>query len=362
MRIRAIIYMLSFVAVLGGSLRAQEVSAVARFDTTDILIGDQIKLNIRFTMPLDYRVIWPFYKDTLARNIEIISMTPVDTMINEAENLVDMLQSITITSFDTGYYYIPPLKFRYQPIDDTAFAVATSIPLYLRVHTMEVDTTQAIMAIKPPLGAPLTFREILPWLLIALAAAALVFIVIYIIRRRKKNQPLFRIRPKLILPPHVVAMNGLESLKGKKLWQAGKVKDYYTELTDIVRVYIEDRFGVQAIEMTTDEILKGMKSTDTDKKSIDNLARTLILADLVKFAKEKPLPLDNDNCMINTIDFVKETRSEREIEEILEKIKIEPEDQENDNNGPSFASASAKATADKDKDDPSFTKDSEDKE
>ncbi|MCK4569402.1 MAG: hypothetical protein KAT76_03875 [Bacteroidales bacterium] len=340
MKIKGIFYILSFVALFAGNIRAQDVSASARFDTTDILIGDQIKLNISFTMPLDYRVIWPFYQDTLTRNIEIISMTAVDTMINESENLVDMVQSITITAFDSGYYYIPPLKFHYQPIDDTAFSEATTIPLYLRVHTMEVDTSQAIRAIKPPLGAPLTFREILPWLLIALAVAAIAFIVIYIIRRRKKNQPLFRIRPKLILPPHVVAMNGLESLKGKKLWQAGKVKDYYTELTDIVRVYIEDRFGVQAVEMCTDEILDGMKSTDTDRKSIDNLTRTLILADLVKFAKEKPLPLDNDNCMINTIDFVKETRSEREIEEILEKIKITKEDSESVNNGSSFAEAS----------------------
>ena len=149
-------------------LRSQDVSAIARFDTTDILIGDQIDLNISFSMPLDYRVIWPHYKDTLTRNIEIIRMTPVDTTVNEGKNLVDMLQSITITSFDSGYYYVPPIKFQYQPIDDTAFREVTTIPLYLKVHTMEVDTTQAIKAIKPPLSAPLTFKEILPWLLGAL--------------------------------------------------------------------------------------------------------------------------------------------------------------------------------------------------
>ena len=308
MKIRIIIGILFFSVLFSGPLRSQNVSAIARFDTTDILIGDQIDLNISFSMPLDYRVIWPHYKDTLTRNVEIIRMTAVDTMIHETENLVDMLQAITITSFDSGHYYIPPIKFQYQAIDDTAFREATTIPLYLKVHTMEVDTTQAIKAIKPPLRAPLTFKEMLPWLLGALGLIILVFLTIYILRKRKKKQPLFKIRPKIILPPHVVAMNGLEKLKGKKLWQAGKVKDYYTELTDIVRLYVEERFGVQAIEMTTEQILEGMKNTDTGKLTVEKLARVLILADLVKFAKEKPLPLDNDNCMSQSIDFVNETK------------------------------------------------------
>jgi hypothetical protein len=207
---------------------------------------------------------------------------------------------------------------------------------------MEVDTTQAIKAIKPPLGAPLTFREMLPWILIALAAGLIIFFIIYVIIRRKKNKPLFRIRPKVILPPYVVAMNGLEGLKEKKLWQAGKVKDYYTQMTDILRTYIEERFGVQAIEMTTEEILDGMKGTDADKASIDKLAKTLVLADLVKFAKEKPLPLDNDSCMNNSISFVKETKSDREIEEIMEKIRIENGEEnsvEDNRGGSSFAKA-----------------------
>lgn len=290
------------------NMQAQEISASAYFDTTEILIGDQINLNLEFTMPLDSRVIWPFHKDTLVQSIEIITQSPVDTMINEAENFVDMFQTVTITSFDSGYYYVPPIKFYYQPIDDTSFTEVSTIPLYLKVNTMEVDTTQAIKAIKPPLRAPVTFREILPWLLLGLAVLLVVIAVIYIIRRRKKKQPLFKIRPKIILPPHVIAMNGLEELKLKKLWQAGKTKDYYTELTDIVRVYIEDRFNVKAVEMTTDEILEGLKNTDVEYESINKLGNTLRLADMVKFAKEKPLPLDNDNAMSNSVDFVKTTK------------------------------------------------------
>ena len=321
---------------------SQEVSPIARFDTTDILIGDQIDLNISFTMPLDYRVIWPHYKDTLTRNIEIISMSPVDTLINEDEHIVELIQRLTITSFDSGYYFVPPIKFQYQPIDDTLFSEATTIPLYLKVHTMEVDTTQAIKAIKPPLEAPITFKEILPWLSIGLGSVIVILLALYVYRRWKKKQPLFRIRPRIILPPHVIAMNGLESLKGRKLWQAGKTKDYYTELTDIIRNYIEERYQVAAVEMTTVEILEGLKTTDAPKESVDKLAKTLVLADLVKFAKEQPLPLDNDISMNSSIDFVKTTRSEREIEEIIEKIRIENGEEVNDEvNGEGFSSAEA---------------------
>jgi hypothetical protein len=94
-------------------------------------------------------------------------------------------------------------------------------------------------------------------------------------------------------------------------------------MTDILRTYIEERFDVQAIEMTTDEILQGMKGTDADKEAMDKLANTLVLADLVKFAKENPLPLDNDTSMNNSIAFVRETKSDKEVEEIMEKVRIE---------------------------------------
>jgi hypothetical protein len=297
------------------NVHAQEVSAQARLDTTDILIGDQINLNITFSMPMDYRVLWPFSKDTLTRNIEIIRQSPVDTIRHEKENFVDLIQTITITSFDSGYYKIPALSFAYQPINDTSFYEIQSIPSYLEVHTMEVDTTQAIKAIKPPLAAPLTFREVLPWLLIGLSALILILLIIYIIRKRKKKEPLFKIRPKIILPPHIVAINELESLKQKKLWQSGKVKDYYTELTDIVRKYIEDSLGVQAVEMTTEEIMESLKGSNIKREVLNKLGGTLTLADLVKFAKEKPLPLENDNCFSHSMEFVKETTPQLETKE-----------------------------------------------
>ncbi|MDT8392521.1 MAG: hypothetical protein RQ761_01660 [Bacteroidales bacterium] len=316
--IRAIIYVFVTVMSITGIVRAQDVAAEARLDTTEMLIGDQIKLNISFNMPMDYRVLWPFYQDTLTQGLEIISQTPVDTIISEDENLVNMLQSITITAFDSGQYYIPPLKFRYQPIDDTSFMEVSSMPLYLEVHTMEVDTTKPIKAIKPPLDAPFSIREILPWMLMALGAILITLLIVYVVTRIKRKQPVFSIKPKPVLPPDIVAISGLEKLKSKKLWQAGRTKDYYSELTDIIRTYIEDSFEVQAVEMTTDEIIEGLKRIDVSTGSLKKLSKTLMLADLVKFAKEKPLPLDNENSMTNCVDFVNETRIRAENNEETE--------------------------------------------
>ncbi|MEN8225730.1 MAG: hypothetical protein ABFS05_10265 [Bacteroidota bacterium] len=305
---KLLFYILGIVIITGTELHAQEAIVDAHLDTTDILIGDQIQLNIAFSMPLDSRVIWPFYKDTLAAHIEIISMSAVDTIIHEGENLVDMMQTITITSFDSGYYHIPPIKFQYQALDDTTFKEVSSMPMYLMVHTMEVDTANAIRVIKAPLEAPFTLSEIMPWILMALAAIVISLLVVYILTRIKRKQPIFKIRPKPVLPPYVVAMDGLESLKEKKLWQAGKTKEFYTELTDIIRIYIEGRFKVPAVEMTTEEILDGIKDTDSPQGSSSKLADTLVLADLVKFAKEKPMPLDNENSLSHCVDFVTETR------------------------------------------------------
>ena len=179
-RYSRLIIMLCF-TVLAGNLFAQKAVVEAHLDTNKMLIGDQIKLNISFSMPLDYRVIWPFFQDTLTRDLEIITQTPVDTMISESDNLVNMFQSITITSFDSGQYYIPPIRVQYQPIDDTSFNEVSSLPLWLEVQTMDVDTTQAIKAIKPPLEAPFSIREILPWILLALAAILITLIIVYVV-------------------------------------------------------------------------------------------------------------------------------------------------------------------------------------
>ena len=167
--------------------------------------------------------------------------------------------------------------------------------------------SKVIKDIKAPLGAPLTFKEMLPWILGGIVVALIIYFIFYYLRRRKQAKPLFQIKSKPKIPPHRKALEAFDKLKNEKLWQNGKVKTYHTELTDIIRVYLEERYNIMAVEMTTDEILEALKKHTIDKKSMEKLDQTLVLADFVKFAKLQPLPLEHDMSLNNSVEFVKDT-------------------------------------------------------
>jgi LPXTG-motif cell wall-anchored protein len=306
-----------------GGIFAQTFVAKATLDTNSILIGDQINLNIEFTSSQNNVVIWPLFNDTITNEIEIIGKSEIDTIITEQQDLITLKQILKITSFDSGYYEIPPVKFIYREKNDTATYNVFTAPLFLNVLTIPVDTTKAMMPIKGPISAPYTLREAVPWILIGVGVLLIGLFLFYYFRKRKKKEPLFKLKPKPKIPPHVIALNALEKLRINKLWQSGKIKEYHTEITDIIRVYIHDRFGIDAMEMTTNEILESFnkKSEKVDDRLKNKLKQTLMLADLVKFAKEKPLPLENDKSLNNSIDFVKETI--RKIENNTEGKKVE---------------------------------------
>jgi hypothetical protein len=181
--------------------------------------------------------------------------------------------------------------------------------LLLNINTIVVDTTKSIKDIKGPLSVPWTFMEILPYLIGIILLAAIIWFVIYYIRKRRRGEALIDFsKPKL--PPHEEAMKALEALRNKKLWQNNKVKEYYTELTEIIRIYIEKRFGIIAMEMTTDEIAVSFKTIDIPDPLKMKLNESLVLADLVKFAKAHPLPNEHDICLDNAFEFVKKTKLE----------------------------------------------------
>jgi bifunctional N-acetylglucosamine-1-phosphate-uridyltransferase/glucosamine-1-phosphate-acetyltransferase GlmU-like protein len=131
--------------------------------------------------------------------------------------------------------------------------------------------------------------------------------------------------PKPKIPPYVTALEALETLRLKKLWQADKVKEYYSELTDIVRQYIEAQFGVQAVEMTTDDILYGLKNIGINAQAMGKLTNTLQTADLVKFAKATPHALENDTALSYSVDFVSETKTQHKEKTLLPNNNNEPQ-------------------------------------
>lgn len=304
-----ILILAMFFPYSGIYLFSQHIRSTVELDTNEILIGDQINLNIFVSSPKENKIIWPEFSDTLTGDIEIIEKSKVDTSLEDNENIYS--QRLRLTVFDSGFYYIPPVKFSYKKEGDTSLYYFESDPIPLTVNTLKVDTSQVIKDIKSPLEAPLTFREIMPWILFAIALIAIAYFVVYYINRRKQKKPVFRIRPKPKIPPHRKALEDLEKLKSQKLWQNGKVKEYHSRLTEILRIYIEERFRVMAVEMTTNEIINGLKRAGVEKSLIEKINQILVLADFVKFAKFQPLPLEHDASYNNAVDFVNATMQKK---------------------------------------------------
>lgn len=319
LRHKTFVFVLSVFFVSFGvrGLSAQDVNSIVEVDTNDILIGDHINLSIFLKAGKEDEISWPNYIDTITEGIDIIDKSDLDTTFESDGNIYS--QQMTLTIFDSGYYFIPPIRFYYKRPGDTNRYFVESDPIPIVVNTLEVDTSKVIKDIKAPLRAPLTFKEILPWILISLAVIIVIAFVVYYLRRRKQKKPLFQIRPKPKLPPHKKALEALEKLKNEKLWQSGLDKEYQSRLTDIVRLYIEESFNVQAVEMTTGEIMQAMKNVSISDQSKQKLEEILIMADFVKFAKLKPLPLEHDQSYNNSVAFVKETMPKTYENPIAEK-------------------------------------------
>ncbi len=300
---------------------AQEIKTEAKLDSSEIRIGQQVQLNLSVQYRVDkgkqVKIVWPIFADTLRKEIEINSQSSIDTIIPDKKDPFLFIQTKTlyITSFDSGYWAIPPFEFHMEG-DTTDYLTE---PLLLQVGTIEIDTTLAIKDIKPPYSEEYTWID---WLkdnmyvvYAAVGVLALLILLIWLYRRAK-NKPV----PEIIVevpkvPAHITALEKLEKLKSEKLWQEGKLKQYHISLSDIVREYIENRFKIPALEQTTDEILFGFRSIAIDSESFGKLRQLLIIADLVKFAKEHPLPNENEMSMNNAFDFVNGTKREEELEQ-----------------------------------------------
>jgi len=322
---KKIVLLMVALVCLMNQAEAQQVIADARPDTNVIRIGDQVNLRLSLQLPKNYQFEWPFFGDTLSKALEIVKKSKVDTTRLENGGL-NINQVLTLQVFDSGYYVIPPVRFNYKAAGSSSQDFVETEPHLLNVFTVAVDTTQAIRGIKGPIEAPYTFAELLPWILLLLGLALGTGLVLYFLNQRKKNRPVFAPRAKVKLPPHEIALQALEELKNEKLWQKGLIKEYYTRLTDILREYIEVRFNIRAIELTTWEILQSFKNSTISKSDKKMLSEILELADLVKFAKALPVPSENDKSMTDSVVFVNNTtikKSTDSVENQPEKKEIE---------------------------------------
>lgn len=289
-------------------VQAQKVEARATINRDTIMVGQSVDIELSMIAPFGFKVEWPFFQDTITKSIEIIESGEIKKQQYDADSNVFISQNLKVTSFDTGQVVIHPIEIRFSPTveDSIKFTVSTN-PLMLQVTTVVADTTTAFRPIKDVKKQPITFSEVYPWVLGVIGLVGVIALIIYIIMRLSRKNNLGEEIKKSKIPPHVTALKELEELKGEKLWQSGLIKEYYSRLTDIVRVYIEMQFDVLAVEMTTDEILEGIKPLNFEKDTQNKLAEMLIMADYVKFAKMTPTPQENDLVVSQSIDFVNES-------------------------------------------------------
>jgi hypothetical protein len=287
---------------------AQDVTVRAAFDTSRIYIGDQIFYIVTIDQPAGVNLTLPVKKDTLTGKIEILAGPVFDTVTTNG-NRFKITGKYLITSFDSGFYQVPPF---YAEVRNESgirrFYSDYSLLEVMRVKIAPADTTARIFDIIEPYKAPLTLGEIIPWLLIAAIMAALLWFLCRLFKRlfRRKGKPEVVINPD---PAHIIAFRDLELLKEENLWQKGEVKQYYSRLTEIVRQYLENRYQVFSLELTTSETLEELVRTGFKRDEVYNNLKTILTgADLVKFAKYKPEPAENDLHFHNAWEFVDLTR------------------------------------------------------
>ena len=309
MRCLLLLAMTFFAAVAFG----QQSEVKARLDSTHILIGDYLNVQLSVKAPVATKVLFPAVQPWLPDSIEMIGVSKIDTLIDIAA----YKQTVTVTAFDSGSFVFPALPF----YSADSVLLGTTNPLPFEVTTVPVDTTLAIKDINLPVKVPLTFKEVLPYILAVLAVALLVALIVFLILRFAKKEKKPKVKVKVVPKEkaHIIALSRLEALRIKKLWEVGEVKAYYSELTDIIRDYMENRWEFGAMEMVTPEIMAELERLNLSAEDRERMREILNTADLVKFAKWQPMPTDHDRCFKDAVGFVQATAETAEMKDDNEK-------------------------------------------
>jgi hypothetical protein len=297
---------LFFILMLTGfgfKANAQYIKVESRIDRNAMPIGDQTVLHVSASMPLKTDITFPEIVDSIGK-VKIVKSLNADTVIDKNNpNLETISHSYTVTSFDSGVYVLPQFTFHTKAGDIKTGTIT------LQIKSAPVDTTKAFYDIKQPLAVSYNLWDWLKehWLAVAFGLVIIGLIISLINYSRNKKKYEF-VKPGPVYTIDEIAINSLNELNAKNLWQQGEVKLYYIELTEILRVYLERRYRIQAHEQTTDEIFAALKAKELNKESSNILFQILKLADLVKFAKQQPTAYENEQSMENAIIFIQQTR------------------------------------------------------
>lgn len=300
-------------AIAAPLCRAQDDGALrSRISRDSILIGDQVEWTLDFQLAPGEAVSISKPGAEPVPGVEALGEMALDTL-SDKKGTLSLRGRIILTSFDSGSYVLPPLYVLMARADGSIDTLEYTGPR-LAVNTIPIDTaTFQPHDIKGQIRYPLTFREVVPWVGLALLVAALIWLLVRWIRLRRQNRDFFG-KPVVKDPPHIVALRSLEKTRAQKLWQAGKQKQFYTQVTDALRQYIADRFDVAALEQTSAEMFRDLQDKDIEPELKEKLKDLFTTADFVKFAKHTASDQENENAIPTAIRFVNETYMKKEIE------------------------------------------------
>jgi hypothetical protein len=290
------------------NLKAQ-IAVSASIDSVQMFIGEQAKLTIQALQPQDHTLQFPIFSDSITSNLELVSTLKPDTVLLE-NSMLQVTNTYIVTSFDSALVYHPGFEIK------AGDNIYLTNPISIKIVDMPIDTTQqAITDIKDIYQPPIDWMFYLTIAGYTILAILIIALIIYLLNKylKSRNTNQSEPQPEPIDPrkAHEIAYGELEALRQKQLWQSQQFKTYYTELTEILRRYISNRYAIDAMEQTSDDILSEFRRNKElkDKKAeIKLLNDVLQLADLVKFAKWQPLPDECERSFHQVTQFIDQTK------------------------------------------------------
>ncbi len=294
-----------FFAAVSAACLAQSGEALSRLTRDTILIGDQVEWIIPLEMAPGEKYFLEDISNPPAPGVEIIKGLEMDT-VRQSRSKIEIEGKVVLTSFDSGSYFLPNLIAMIEREGGAIDTLLVQGP-ELEVTTIPVDTaTYVVKDLKGQIKYPLTFGEVFPWVLLALVVGAAAYAAVRMVKMRRANRT-FLGKPIVKDPPHIVALRSLEKIRRQKLWQSGRQKQFYTEVTDVLRVYIAGRYGIATLERPSKEMLADLKKQNIEENLFEGVSQLFNRADLVKFAKYEAGEAENEEVVPGAVRFVNAT-------------------------------------------------------
>lgn len=307
-----ILLVVGFAFISINSAIASAPSIKVSLDSAYLLMGKTTPLHVELVNDASTSGQLLIPKDSVCDKVEVLRILDADTS-NLGSGRQEIKLDILLQSFDSGMYRLNPIKYV-----EGSETISSNQPV-LKVLPVSIDTLQTIHDYADVADIDRSFIDYLPdfvvdyglWILAIIVVLGIAAYVIYFVT--KKKTPFAFAQPKPV-PPYEKALQELNQLRSEKLCEQGRERDFYTRLTDILRIYLQGRFGINAMEMTSTQIRNTLQSNEETRLSKRHMEQVLEIADFVKFAKVRPLPDDNVRAFNSAMQFIEDTKPQPELE------------------------------------------------